>query len=80
MESLKQKIVGKVEKISGDKTVRVTVQTLKRHPLYSKVYKVSKVFLVHDEKNIAKLGDVIQAQSCRPISKSKSWRLLQVVK
>jgi small subunit ribosomal protein S17 len=44
------------------------------------VYKVSKVFLVHDEKNIAKLGDVIQAQSCRPISKSKSWRLLQVVK
>jgi small subunit ribosomal protein S17 len=73
------KVVGKVVKQSGDKTAKVAVKTLKRHPLYGKVFKVTKIYQIHDENNVAKVGDVVEVQSCRPISKTKSWRLVQVV-
>lgn len=77
--STRPTVVGKVIKKSGDKTAKVAVRTLKRHPLYGKVFKVTKVYQIHDKNNVAKVGDVVEVQSCRPISKTKSWRLVQVV-
>ena len=74
--NLPKKLTGTVVKKSGEKTISVSVQTLKRHKLYGKVYKVSQKYLVHDPKNIGAVGDKVIVASCRPISKLKKWYLL----
>lgn len=68
---------GTVVKISGIKTVKVEINEYKTHPKYKKQYKVTKNFLVHDEKEIAKVGDMVSVQQARPVSKKKSWILVQ---
>ena len=75
----KREIQGNVIKISGDKTVSVLVERRVMHPKYHKVVKRFKKYLVHDERNELKVGDEIQAVECRPLSKSKSYRLKSVV-
>ena len=64
---------------SGDKTIKVTVNTRKQHSFYKKVMKVSWSALVHDEKNIAKVGDQVTFIACRPLSSKKKWRLVDIV-
>ena len=59
-----------------DKTVVVRVDRRFMHRLYKKVIRRSKRYAAHDEKNIFKVGDVVQIQECRPISKLKSWRVV----
>jgi small subunit ribosomal protein S17 len=56
-----------------DKTVVVTVERTTRHPLYGKVVKVYKKYKAHDENNEAKEGDVVRICECRPISKTKTY-------
>ncbi|WP_025755415.1 30S ribosomal protein S17 [Mycoplasmopsis cricetuli] len=60
------------------KTIIVAVDTYKKHPLYSKRFKSTKRFAVHDEEHVAKLGDVVTIMETRPLSKTKRFRLLSV--
>jgi len=76
----KREIQGNVIKIAGDKTVTILVERRVMHPRYHKVVKRFKKYLVHDERNECKVGDEIIAVECRPLSKTKSFRLQSVVK
>jgi len=62
------------------KTIIVRVARLAKHPKYGKVIKKSNKFKVHDEKNIAKIGDIVRIEETRPLSKDKRWRLIEVIK
>jgi small subunit ribosomal protein S17 len=75
----KREIQGKVVTIAGDKTVSIVVERRVMHPRYHKVVKRFKKYLVHDERNELKVGDEITALECRPLSKTKSFRLKTVV-
>jgi len=63
-----------------DKTRIVTVERSFRHPFYEKIMKKQSKFAVHDEKNDSHEGDLVEIMSTRPLSKSKRWRLVRVVK
>lgn len=78
-DPIKRKFEGTVVSDKEDKTVRVEVERLKQHSLYKKRYTVTKKYAVHDEENEAKEGNVVQFQECRPISKTKRWRLTDIV-
>lgn len=67
---------GKIVKDRGDKTVVVEVERRVQHPLYKKFIRKRKRFHAHDEKNEHKVGDIVNIQECRPISKLKSWRIV----
>lgn len=77
--TFKREIQGVVVQKSGDKTASVLVERKVVHPRYRKIVKRFKKYLVHDEKNTAKIGDTIVAVECRPISKRKSFRLKAVL-
>jgi len=70
---------GTVVSKSGDKSIVVLVERRRRHPLYNKVVTQAKKFHVHDEDNKAALGDKVLITECRPVSRNKRWRLLDVV-
>ncbi|MGA2915902.1 MAG: 30S ribosomal protein S17 [Sedimentisphaerales bacterium] len=80
-EQRKQKktIRGEVVSRSGDKSIRIVLNYKVKHPVYGKYVNRRTKLGVHDEKNEAKVGDVIEVVECRPMSKTKSWRLLKVV-
>jgi small subunit ribosomal protein S17 len=61
------------------KTVTVLVERQVRHPLYKKTIRRRKTFLVHDADDACKLGDVVRIVETRPISKRKTWRVLEIV-
>lgn len=71
--------VGTVSSAASDKTIVVTVNTSKTHPLYRKQYTVSKKFMAHDEKNEAAVGDKVSIIETRPISARKRFALSKVV-
>jgi small subunit ribosomal protein S17 len=75
----KREIQGNVVKISGDKTASIVVERRVMHPRYHKVVKRFKKYLVHDERNELKVGDQVIAIECRPLSKTKSYRLKTVI-
>ncbi|MRI83895.1 MAG: 30S ribosomal protein S17 [Nitratiruptor sp.] len=75
----KRELQGKVIKKSGDKTISVLVERKIMHPRYHKIVKRFKKYLVHDERNEAKVGDVVRVVECRPISKRKAFRLKQII-
>jgi small subunit ribosomal protein S17 len=62
-----------------DKTITVVVDTYKKSPLYGKRVKVSKKFHVHDEEGLANIGDQVTIMETRPLSKTKRFRLLEVI-
>jgi small subunit ribosomal protein S17 len=70
---------GVVVSRSGDKTLVVTVESRRPHPIYGKVVRQTRKFHAHDEKNEAKVGDTVRIVECRPLSRTKRWRLVQVV-
>ncbi len=72
-------LTGNVVADSADKTISVRVDSYKKHRLYGKRVKQSKKFAVHDELNIAKIGDVVKIVETRPLSKSKRFRLLEII-
>ena len=71
--------VGMVVSDKPDKTVAVSVETLVRHPLYKKRVRRSRRFMVHDERNEARVGDTVRIVETRPISARKRWRLASIV-
>lgn len=72
-------IIGTVSSAKADKTIVVTVQTRKTHPLYRKQYTVSTKFMAHDEKNEAKEGDKVAISETRPLSARKRFTLDHVI-
>ena len=62
-----------------DKTVTVLVERRVKHPVYGKFLRRSTKVHAHDENNECRTGDVVRVEQCRPLSKSKTWRLVQVV-
>lgn len=76
----RQKQVGVVTSTFGDKTIRVAIDSLAKHPKYGKFMQHRTKLAVHDPSNQAKLGDTVEIVPCRRISKSKSWRLERVIR
>ena len=74
-----QEVVGEVISNKMDKTISVKIFRRVRHPKYGKYMKKTSVFKAHDEKNDAKQGDTVRIQMTRPLSKTKRWRLMEVV-
>lgn len=72
-------LVGIVSSNKPDKTIIVTVQTAKTHPIYKKKYSVSKKFMAHDEKNEAEVGDKVSIIESRPHSKRKRFVLENII-
>ncbi len=80
MERATRKVrVGVVVSDSRDKTVTVEVRDVKRHPKYGKTVPVRTKFHAHDEANDAHVGDTVRIVETRPLSKSKRWRVEEVV-
>ena len=73
MRELRRALVGTVVSDKMQKTIVVQVERVSRHPLYGKVMKSHKKYKAHDEKNDARMGDVVQIRECRPISKDKTF-------
>ena len=71
--------VGIVEADARDKTRRVAIRYIVKHPKYGKYLRRRTVLHVHDEDNVSRKGDRVEIAECRPISKTKSWILLRVV-
>jgi small subunit ribosomal protein S17 len=62
-----------------DKTIVVLVERRIQHPLYKKYIRRSKKFHAHDQENQCQVGDTVRIEECRPLSKTKTWRLVSVV-
>jgi len=70
---------GRVKSDKMDKTIVVVTETRVPHPVYKKVVRQSTRFKAHDEKNEAKAGDLVRIQECRPMSRDKRWRLVDIL-
>lgn len=79
MKKTRKEFIGKVVSNVNDKTIIVLVETYKKHPLYGKRVKYSKKYAVHDEQNIAKVGDKVKIVETRPLSKTKYFALVEIV-
>jgi small subunit ribosomal protein S17 len=72
--------LGVVVSDKGDKTIRVRYDFMVKHDKYGKFFRRSSKLAAHDEKNEAHVGDLVELMACRPISKTKTWRLVRVVR
>lgn len=72
--------IGIVTSDRMDKTITVQVSSIYRHPVYDKALKMKTKFKAHDEKEVAKTGDTVRIEETRPLSKTKRWRLVEVIK
>jgi small subunit ribosomal protein S17 len=70
---------GRVASDKMDKTIVVVTETRVPHPVYKKVVRQSTRFKAHDETNDAKTGDLVRIQECRPMSRDKRWRLVEIL-
>ena len=70
---------GVVVSAANDKTIVVSVESRKPHPVYKKMISTTKKFHAHDENNEAGVGDTVQIMETRPMSKLKRWRLVKIV-
>jgi small subunit ribosomal protein S17 len=74
-----RELIGKVVSDKNEKTITVLVETYKTDSLYGKRVKYSKKYTAHDEKNEAKIGDKVRIVETRPLSKSKHYRLVEII-
>src|SRR6266581_6096452 len=79
-KSRHQQKVGTVVSNKMNKTIVVAVESLKKHRIYKRTYKQTKRFQAHDEENVCQIGDVVRIEECRPLSKMKRWRLIEIIK
>ena len=79
-QTIRRQLEGVVVGDSKDKTIQVVVKRVTMHPKYRKQYVQSKKYAVHDPKNQAKAGDTVVFAACRPISKTKKWRWVRVLR
>ncbi len=78
-QKAKRAIVGRVVSDKMDKTVSVAIERLIRHPVYGKYIRRTTKVLAHDAQNECKEGDRVAISECRPVSKSKSWAVVNIV-
>jgi small subunit ribosomal protein S17 len=78
-KKVQRKIVGRVVSDKMDKTVSVAIERLIRHPVYGKYIRRTTKVLAHDAQNECKPGDRVAISECRPISKNKSWAVVNIV-
>lgn len=79
-EQKTRRVVGRVVSNKGDKTITVLVERIERHPLYGKMLRRSTKLRAHDEQNVCKEGDLVAIVETRPLSASKRFRLVEVLK
>jgi len=77
--AMRRRLTGRVVSDKMDKTVTVLVERRVQHPLYGKFVGRSKKYHVHDENNQYHPGDVVLIEECRPLSKTKAWRVVKLV-
>jgi small subunit ribosomal protein S17 len=77
--NLRKTRTGVVRNDKMDKTVTVAVERRVKHPIYGKFVKKTTKFHVHDEKNECHVGDIVKIMESRPLSKTKRWRLVEIV-
>ena len=78
-EKVMRTVTGRVVSDKMDKTITVLLERKVKHPVYGKFIRRSTKIHAHDEQNVCKEGDTVVVEQCRPISKSKTWRLVKVV-
>jgi small subunit ribosomal protein S17 len=78
--SKRKEKIGVVVSDKMDKTITVRVDWVAHHPVYGKMMRRATKFKAHDEKKSAKVGDTVRIQETRPLSKTKRWRLVEIVK
>jgi small subunit ribosomal protein S17 len=79
MQGKRRSKVGRVVSDKMDKTVVVSVERLRRHPIYKRVVRLSSKFKAHDEENTARVGDTVRIEESRPLSREKRWTVVEVV-
>jgi small subunit ribosomal protein S17 len=77
--NLNRTLSGKVVSDKMDKTITVLVERKVKHPLYGKIIVRSKKYHVHDESNAFHTGDTVVIEECRPLSKTKAWRVVKLM-
>ena len=77
--NLRKTRTGVVRSNKMDKTITVTVERRVKHPIYGKFVKKTTSFHAHDEKNECTVGDIVKIMETRPLSKTKRWRLVEVI-
>lgn len=78
-QALKRTLIGKVVSDKMDKTVTVLIERHVKHPLYGKIIVRTSKYHAHDEANQAKMGDTVEIQEGRPISKTKAWSVTKII-
>ena len=79
MQGKRRSKVGRVVSDKMDKTVVVSVERLRRHPIYKRVVRLSSKFKAHDEENGAHVGDTVRIEESRPMSRDKRWQVVEIV-
>ncbi|MDP9272785.1 MAG: 30S ribosomal protein S17 [Chloroflexota bacterium] len=79
MRTKRRTKVGRVISDKMDKTVVVSVERLRRHPIYKRVVRLSSKFKAHDDENAARVGDTVRIEESRPLSREKRWRVVEIV-
>ena len=77
--NLRKQKVGVVTSNKMDKSITISVERRLQHPIYGKFVKKSTKFMAHDEKNDCNIGDTVRIMETRPLSKSKRWRLVEIL-
>jgi small subunit ribosomal protein S17 len=77
--SIKRTLIGRVVSDKMEKTVTVLVERRVKHPMYGKVITTSKKYHAHNENNEAKVGDKVEIEESRPISRTKSWKVVKLL-
>ena len=77
--NLRKTRIGVVTSNKMEKSITVSVERKLKHPLYGKFVKITKKFHAHDEKNECQIGDTVSIAETRPLSKTKRWRLVEVL-
>ena len=79
MRNLRKERIGVVTSNSMNKSIVVSVERKMKHPKYGKFVKTTAKFMAHDEKDGCNVGDTVRIMETRPLSKSKNWRLVEIV-
>lgn len=79
MQGKRRSKVGRVVSDKMDKTVVVSVERLRRHPIYKRVVRLSSKFKAHDAENTAHVGDTVRIEESRPLSREKRWTVVEIV-
>ncbi|MGH8455215.1 MAG: 30S ribosomal protein S17 [Nevskiales bacterium] len=78
-QKIQRQVTGRVTSDKMNKTITVVVERKVKHPLYGKYLSRRAKLHAHDENNECKIGDLVEVAECRPLSRSKSWRLVKII-